>query len=646
MKRFAVFALALIGIPSAVFAQCQGPGGVPFNCVQGQSVQGNDWVLGGSAGGGNTVKWNWNQVFSGPAFTAAIAGIPIQPARPGGTGGQVQYNAGTVLGGFTVSGDGTLNTLTGALTVGGIGGKAVSLGGNLTTGGAFGLTLTTTATTNVTLPTSGTLDTVSARTTAVNAALASAPSSYAYVGSGAAGVAGIAPASMTIAGHLTALGGTATIAYGDLATSAPTATSSVLGLVKPDNSTIVISGGVLSIGGAGGGVTSLGGLTGAVTCGTNITCSGGTISASGAGGGVTSLGGLTGAITCGSGVVCSGGTITAPGGGSGVSSFNSRTGAITLTSGDVSGVTGLLTTGGTMSGALNANAGFASGPSGIYTIATTNAGSPHHGLNDITDSAWAPPGNLSNNNYYKFTSIGAVGLSGSPTAAQRWATQNYLDIGVVGTSAAMGNSHMLGRGDVVTIPSGLPNGQNGGTFSGGIPGNPYYHEIGGYAASTYVLSDGYYTEGIASYVNDNNGGTPANARMVGFFGVVNKNFAGNTYTTYAFQAVAGGTQTGSNSATAAYRVDGAFLTSLDLSGNTYSGATSIALPFGSTINADASNVYFGVTGSAALTLSSAAATFNGQVKAPVLTATSMPTGCGGQLTGTIWNNGGVANVCP
>ena len=36
---------------------------------------------------------------------------------PGGTAGQVQYYTGTGYGGFTVSGDGTLNTSTGALTI-------------------------------------------------------------------------------------------------------------------------------------------------------------------------------------------------------------------------------------------------------------------------------------------------------------------------------------------------------------------------------------------------------------------------------------------------------------------------------------------------------------------------------------------------
>jgi hypothetical protein len=47
-----------------------------------------------------------------------ISGKPATfPATPGGTNGQVQFNTGAALGGFTVGGYGALNTGTGALTV-------------------------------------------------------------------------------------------------------------------------------------------------------------------------------------------------------------------------------------------------------------------------------------------------------------------------------------------------------------------------------------------------------------------------------------------------------------------------------------------------------------------------------------------------
>lgn len=90
----------------------------------------------------------------------------------GGTNGQIQFNNSGALGGFTLGGDATVNTGTGALTITKIGGQnatlgaALSTGGALTTGGAFitsgasSLTLTTTGSTSVTLPTAGTLATL------------------------------------------------------------------------------------------------------------------------------------------------------------------------------------------------------------------------------------------------------------------------------------------------------------------------------------------------------------------------------------------------------------------------------------------------------------------------------------------------------
>lgn len=76
---------------------------------------------------------------------------------PGGTNGQIQFNNNGAFGGFTASGDATINTSTGAIAVSSIGAEAVSLGGALTTSGSFTTTITVTANTNVTLPTSGTL---------------------------------------------------------------------------------------------------------------------------------------------------------------------------------------------------------------------------------------------------------------------------------------------------------------------------------------------------------------------------------------------------------------------------------------------------------------------------------------------------------
>lgn len=69
-------------------------------------------------------------------------------------------NASNVATAVALSGDGTL-TNAGVLTIGSIGGKAVSLGGDLTLSGAFATTLTVTAATSLTLPTTGTLATTS-----------------------------------------------------------------------------------------------------------------------------------------------------------------------------------------------------------------------------------------------------------------------------------------------------------------------------------------------------------------------------------------------------------------------------------------------------------------------------------------------------
>jgi hypothetical protein len=86
---------------------------------------------GGGPGGGFTPGGTTSQLLDGTGLNVTVGtGLTLNttthtltaagggPALPGGTTGQVQFNsAGTALGGFTVGGDGTLNTATGALTV-------------------------------------------------------------------------------------------------------------------------------------------------------------------------------------------------------------------------------------------------------------------------------------------------------------------------------------------------------------------------------------------------------------------------------------------------------------------------------------------------------------------------------------------------
>jgi hypothetical protein len=59
--------------------------------------------------------------------------------------------------------------------------------------------------------------------------------------------ADLANASTTVAGQVCALGGSCSIAYSNLSAGAPTATSSVLGLVKPDGTTITNAAGAISV---------------------------------------------------------------------------------------------------------------------------------------------------------------------------------------------------------------------------------------------------------------------------------------------------------------------------------------------------------------------------------------------------------------
>jgi hypothetical protein len=99
------------------------------------------------------------------------------------TGGVTSFNAGTT--GLTPS-----TATTGAVTLAGTlvgtnggtgvnnGSKTITLGGNLTTSGAFNTTVTATATTAVTLPTSGTL---MSSVTALSGAVTGTPSSSTYL---------------------------------------------------------------------------------------------------------------------------------------------------------------------------------------------------------------------------------------------------------------------------------------------------------------------------------------------------------------------------------------------------------------------------------------------------------------------------------
>jgi hypothetical protein len=133
-----------------------------------------------------------------------------------------------------------------------------------------------------------------------------------------------------------------------------------------------------------------------------------------------------------------------------------------------------------------------------------------------------------------------------------------------------------------TIPAGVGVGDGGVLDGGGLPVNPYYQEIGGYAYNAIILTAGHYNEGIASYFYDYTGvGAGVEAKSSNFFSVIAKKAAGNTYSTYGFQAYSSGTQQTTYAPSAAFRADGGWQYGLDLSG-TYNAAP-IRIPYNTTI---------------------------------------------------------------
>jgi len=218
-----------------------------------------------------------------------------------------------------------------------------------------------------------------------------------------------------------------------------------------------------------------------------------------------------------------------------------------------------------------------------FSIFGTDTGSPFRGQLSTYKTSWAVPNGAWNDWFH--LQIDSVSVTGG-TLPQRQAAEQH-GIAVVMTASAangMAGSHAIPFLASATIPAGLPDG-------GSTPANANYQEIGAFAGNTSILSDGHYSEGIASYGRDNDGVNFAKAHIVTFFSSMNKGKADNSYPYYGVQAYSNGAQQTTFAPDAAFRVDGGWRYNLDLRGNAYSGVIDIALQNGHTITHDASNTY-------------------------------------------------------
>lgn len=171
-----------------------------------------------------------SNVVIGPGNAYQNVATPVSDSGTGNTNfsSLLELSQGVLC---KTSGDGFTSTTTGCLgsvqsgALGGTGvantGKTITLGGNLTTSGAFASTFTMTGGTAVTFPTSGTL----ATTSSINAALPSATTSQIYGGSGSAGQAAVLSTLPTAA--FPALTGDVTTPGASLATTLATVNSNV-----------------------------------------------------------------------------------------------------------------------------------------------------------------------------------------------------------------------------------------------------------------------------------------------------------------------------------------------------------------------------------------------------------------------------------
>jgi hypothetical protein len=274
-----------------------------------------------------------------------------------------------------------------------------------------------------------------------------------------------------------------------------------------------------------------------------------------------------------------------------------------------------------------------SGGSGCFTGGTncfygTNIGSPWRGAFEAHETSWTPPTITGGQwSFYSTIKLDSVGLTNrSSNVADQWNASLFGQYIEGHASAALYNSHLVGAGIYTFVPGGLTDGGNGGSFSGGLPGNPNYLEIGGLTAVGEMGTPGDYTENIASYVCDNLGcgsGTGNQSRMTAFLAAVYKNYAGTDYGTSAFIADSLGTQQTTNAPNSIVRGLGGWLVGDDYSGVSNAGFVAMELRGGNAIADDLSgDIYFYASNVLVATLNTTALTLS----KPLVFSGTLPTG--------------------
>ena len=201
LRRLALTATAFAATLAVAFAQVapkQGGSGVSTTTT---NVSGGVPLLNGLPTNGNCLKWSSTGIQDAGAVCGSGSG-----GTPGGSSGQVQYNNAGSFGGFTVAGDGTLNTSTGNLAV------------TKTNGASFAASATT-DTTNATNISSGTLSASRLPTTAVSAGSYGSASSISSFTVDGTGRLTAASASTLSASNITT--GVLPVANGGSGTSSP-----------------------------------------------------------------------------------------------------------------------------------------------------------------------------------------------------------------------------------------------------------------------------------------------------------------------------------------------------------------------------------------------------------------------------------------